>query len=151
MKEGDQLPQFELKDQNGKTRTSSELIGDKPLVLFFYPKDESYGCTKEVCSFRDAYEDFKDAGAQVVGVSSDSVKKHQKFAEKQRLPFTLLSDPDRALRKKMNVKGDLFGLIPGRATYVIDRKGKIRHIFNSQMKYDQHADIALEEIRKIKD
>jgi peroxiredoxin Q/BCP len=140
---GSPLPPFRLPDQEGKMIDSTQLVGERPLVLYFYPKDDSPGCTAQACSFRDAYHDFIDAGAQVVGVSSDDSSSHKAFAEKHRLPFTLLSDQDGKLRREMGVPSDLLGLLPGRVTYVIDRHGIIRHIFKSQLNAKRHINEAL--------
>jgi peroxiredoxin Q/BCP len=135
---GSPLPSFCLPDQNGEIIDSTQLVGERPLVLYFYPKDDTPGCTAQACSFRDAYQDFVDAGAQVVGVSSDDAATHKAFAEKHRLPFTLLSDENNKLRKEMGVPSDLLGLLPGRVTYVIDRNGIVRHIFKSQLNVNRH-------------
>ncbi len=131
-KVGDRIPAFKLKNQNGSEVYSASLIGDKNLVIYFYPKDDTPGCTKESCSFRDAYEDFLELDAEVIGVSSDDEKSHKKFAEKHKLPFDLLADSKKTVRKAFGVPGNLFGLIPGRVTYIIDKQGIVRSIFNSQ-------------------
>jgi thioredoxin-dependent peroxiredoxin len=117
-------------------------------VLFFYPKDESPICTKEACSFRDAYEDFVKAGAVVIGVSADSTESHRAFATGRRLPFTLLSDPDGAIRHAFGVPKTM-GILPGRVTYVIDRDGVVRHIFNSQFAADRHVEESLKIVRQL--
>jgi peroxiredoxin Q/BCP len=101
------------------------------VVLYFYPKDDTPGCTAQACSFRDQYEDFKDLGAEVVGISSDSVKSHQKFTAKHNLPFVLLADEKAEVRKLYEVPRALLGLLPGRVTYVIDKNGVVQYIFNS--------------------
>ncbi len=132
IKVGDRIPAFKLKNQNGSEVYSASLIGDKNLVIYFYPKDDTPGCTKESCSFRDAYEDFLELDAEVIGVSSDDEKSHKKFAEKHKLPFDLLADSKKTVRKAFGVPGNLFGLIPGRVTYIIDKQGVVRSIFNSQ-------------------
>jgi thioredoxin-dependent peroxiredoxin len=139
---GDRVPDFELADQNGKPVSMGRFRGRTNIVLYFYPKDDTSGCTRESCSFRDHYEEFKDAGAEVVGVSSDSPGSHEKFASKYSLPFTLLSDPGGRVRKAFGVPATL-GLIPGRVTYVIDKQGVIRHVFNSQFNPNAHVDEAL--------
>lgn len=118
------------------------------MVLYFYPADETYGCTKEACRFRDGYEDFVDAGAMVVGVSPDSLESHQSFAEHHRLPFSLLSDTDGQLRKKYGV-GKTLGMVAGRVSFVIDRKGIVRHVFDSQLRVRQHVDEALGVVRRL--
>ena len=139
------MPAFESVDQHGNKRKSDEFSG-KPLVIYFYPKDETKGCTAQACSFRDSYQDFQDAGAEVIGISADSVESHLKFAEHHRLPFVLLADTDKKMRTAFNVKGDLLGLIPGRETFVFDKGGKLVHKFRSQAKIQQHIKQALETI-----
>jgi len=145
---GDKAPDFQLHDQNGRTVSLAEFRGKKAVVLYFYPKDETPGCTKEACSFRDSYEDFVKAGAEVIGVSGDSVGKHQAFAEHHRLPFTLLADEGNALRKAYGVPATLW-ILPGRVTYVIDRQGVVRHVFDSQLQATRHIDEALGVIRRL--
>ncbi len=143
---GDPAPDFELPDAAGRPVKLSDWRGQKAVVLYFYPKDDTPGCTKEACTFRDSYEDFQEAGAEVIGVSSDSGASHQAFAKKHRLPFTLLSDASGALRKKYGVPATL-GLLPGRVTFVIDREGIVRHVFSSQLAPAQHVREALDVIR----
>lgn len=131
LKVGQLIPEFALYDQDGKIFNSSELVGKKPLVIFFYPKDYTPGCTAEVCSFRDSYEEFTELGAQVIGISSDSENTHRKFVSKYRLPFTLLADTENKVSRLFKVKRKLFNLIPGRETYVISKEGVILFVFNS--------------------
>jgi len=145
---GDRAPDFQLRDQNGRTVSLADYRGNKAVVLYFYPKDETPGCTKEACSFRDSYEDFVKAGAEVIGVSGDSVGKHQAFAEHHRLPFTLLADEGNALRKAYGVPSTLW-ILPGRVTYVIDRQGVVQHVFDSQLQATKHIDEALVVIRRL--
>lgn len=145
---GDRAPDFQLRDQNGRTVSLADFRGKKAVVLYFYPKDETPGCTKEACSFRDSYEDFVKAGAEVIGVSGDSVGKHQAFAEHHRLPFTLLADEGNALRKAYGVPSTLW-ILPGRVTYVIDRQGIVQHVFDSQLQATKHIDEALVVIRRL--
>ncbi|MEL7340005.1 MAG: peroxiredoxin [Bacteroidota bacterium] len=140
---GTQAPDFALPNQDGQTVRLSDFLGKKHVVLYFYPKDETPGCTKEACGFRDSYESFKDAGAEVIGVSADSPKSHAAFARNHRLSFTLLSDRDRSVAKSYDVSGSLFGLLPGRETFVIDKDGIIRHRFSSQLNIGRHIDDAL--------
>jgi peroxiredoxin Q/BCP len=142
---GDRAPDFALPDRNGKTVRLADFRG-RPVVLYFYPKDDTPGCTKEACSFRDQYQDFVDAGAEVIGVSSDSEAAHEKFAAKYRLPFVLLSDKGGAVRKQYGVPATL-GLLPGRVTFVIDRQGVVRHVFNSQLQATRHVSEALGALR----
>ena len=143
---GKKAPAFALKDQTGKTRRLSDFAG-RPVILYFYPKDDTPGCTKEACTFRDQYQDFQDAGAAVIGVSSDSSESHRKFAAKHRLPFTLLADRGGKLRTLYGVPAT-FGLLPGRVTFVIDGAGVVRHVFNSQLDATRHVREALEVLRK---
>jgi peroxiredoxin Q/BCP len=143
---GDRAPDFTLPDATGKSVRLSDFRGRKAVVLYFYPKDDTPGCTKESCTFRDQYQDFTDAGAEVIGISSDSAESHTKFASKYRLPFTLLSDRDGAVRKQYGVPATL-GLLPGRVTYVIDRDGVVRHVFNSQFQAAQHVSEAIGALR----
>jgi peroxiredoxin Q/BCP len=147
VKAGDRAPEFSLPDAAGRTVSLADFRGKKPVVLYFYPKDDTPGCTKEACSFRDQYEDFTAAGAEVVGVSGDSSESHQKFAAKFRLPFTLLSDRDGAVRKRYGVPATL-GLLPGRVTFVIDAGGVVRHVFNSQLQATRHVAEALAVLRR---
>lgn len=141
---GDQAPEFELASPEGTVKLSDHR--GKWVVLYFYPADNTAGCTAEACSFRDAYEDFTDAGAVVIGVSGDSVDSHEKFASKHRLPFTLLADTDGGLRKAYGV-GKSLGILPGRVTYVIDPEGVVRDVFSSQLNAKKHQSRALEIIR----
>ena len=145
---GDRAPDFTANSQAGQSVTLSELRGQQAVVLFFYPKDGSAICTKEACSFRDAYEDFVQAGAVVIGVSSDSAESHRAFASGRRLPFVLLADADDSLRKAFGVPRTL-GLLPGRVTYVIDKEGVVRHVFNSQFSADRHVSEALAVVRQL--
>ena len=140
---GQPAPDFELPDAEGKRIRLADFRGKKAVVLYFYPKDDTPGCTAEACSFRDSYEDFQDAGAEVIGVSSDSASSHAKFAKRHKLPFTLLSDAKGEVRKKYGVPTTL-GLLPGRVTFVIDKKGVVRHVFNSQLQATRHVQEALD-------
>lgn len=146
---GDRAPDMALPDQHGITRRLSELWEKGPVVLYFYPKDETAGCTAQACSFRDAYETFKDAGAEVVGVSRDGVASHASFAAHHRLPFVLLADAKGALRERFGVKKTL-GFLDGRVTFVIDRTGVVRHVFDSQLRATAHVDEALDTIRRLR-
>ena len=144
---GDVAPPFTAVLQDGSTFDSSSVIGKKAVVLFFYPKDNTPVCTKEACAFRDSYEAFAAAGAEVIGVSSDSAASHQAFAAKHRLPFPIISDHDRALRKLFGVPNPL-GVVPGRVTYVIDRQGVIRLVFSALFASDGHVRKALAAVRE---
>jgi len=146
---GDRAPDFTLPTQKtGELFHLQDLIGKSFLVLYFYPKSNTPGCTAEACSFRDSYEVFKQAGAEVIGVSSDSEETQQQFSSKYKLPFILLSDKGGALRKMYGVPTTL-GLIPGRVTYVIDKDGIVRHIFNDQMNATRHMNKALQVVQEI--
>ncbi|MFM9825310.1 peroxiredoxin [Flavobacterium sp.] len=145
---GDKVPDFFAKNQDGTLFESNSVVGVKPVVIYFYPKDNTPGCTAQACSFRDQYEDFKDLGAEVIGISSDSAISHVKFAKKYRLPFILLSDDNQKIRKFFGVKPNLFGLIPGRVTYVLDSDGIIRLVFDSVVA-TKHIPKALEIIKKM--
>lgn len=140
---GDKIPSFSLKDQNGNLFDINTYLGKKKMVIFFYPKDGSLNCTREACYFRDLSEVFEEAGAIVIGISGQSVESHQEFAEQNRLKYTLLSDAENIVRKLFGVPGRVFGLIPGRVTYVADISGKVVYIFNSQTESQRHADEAL--------
>ena len=138
----EKAPDFTLNDQDGNPMSLSDYHGKRNVVLFFYPKDFSPGCTTQVCSFRDNYEDFTDMEAVVIGVSSDSEESHKKFLDTYLLPFTLLSDPKGKVRSLYgSTKG--FGLLPGRYTFIIDKTGIIRHIFTSETNMKKHIDEAL--------
>lgn len=147
VKIGDQVPDFSLQNQHGEMVSVKQFLG-KPFVLFFYPKDDTPGCTKEACGFRDAYAELRDLEAEVIGISADSPASHLDFAKKYDLPFVLLSDEGNRARKLLGVKGSLFGLLPGRVTYVVDAKGVVRHIFDSQIQAERHVKEALEQLRK---
>ncbi len=144
---GDRAPDFTLLNQSGAKVCLGDFLGKKDIVLYFYPKDKTSLCTEEACAFRDSYEVFKDAGAEVIGVSSDSVESHRQFAKEHQLPFILLSDVDGAIRKRYGVP-TAFGL-PGRVTYIIDRQGIVRRIFFSQFTSKRHVDEALETLQLI--
>ena len=145
---GDAAPELTLSTQSGEQITLAQYRGKNAVVLFFYPKDGTPVCTKEACAFRDAYEDFVEAGAVVIGVSGDSADRHQSFAANHRLPFVLVSDADARARRAFGVPKSM-GLLPGRVTYVIDKEGIVRHIFNSQFAADRHVEEALDSIRKL--
>jgi peroxiredoxin Q/BCP len=140
---GDTVPSFILKDQNGNDFDISTLLGRKKLVIFFYPQDGSLNCTREACYFRDLSDVFDEADAVLIGISGQSVESHKEFAEKNRLKYTLLSDPGNKVRKLFGVPGSAFGLIPGRVTYVVDRSGTVVYIFSSQKEVQRHVDEAL--------
>ncbi len=145
---GEKAPDFTLPSQMGDNVTLSEYFGKKNVVLYFYPKDESTGCTKEACKFRDNYDVFTSLGAEVLGVSSQSVESHKSFASHHGLPFILLSDEKSDVRKLYGVSS---GVWPGRVTFIIDKKGIVRHVFNSQFQPEKHIDEALAVLRKLGD
>ena len=145
---GDKAPDFTLPSQSGDQVRLYDQLGEHVVVLYFYPKDNTRGCTAEACTFRDSYEDFVAAGAEVIGVSSDSVDKHAAFAGKHELPFTLLSDKGGKVRKLYGTPAVL-GVVPGRVTYVIDRQGTVRHVFNSMTNIGQHISDALQVVRQL--
>jgi thioredoxin-dependent peroxiredoxin len=148
VKVGDKAPDFTLPSQMGDNVTLSEFFDKKNIVLYFYPKDETVGCTKEACTFRDNYEELTKLGAEVLGVSGQSVESHQSFATHYGLPFILLSDQDSKLRELYGVPSTM-GIIPGRVTYIIDKKGIVRHIFNSQTQAPRHVEEAKKTLMEI--
>src|SRR5579872_6246649 len=143
---GDPAPDFALPSQSGAEVRLSAYRGKRVVVLYFYPKDETPGCTAEACAFRDNYAVFTEAGAEVIGISSDSVVSHEEFAAHHRLPFVLVSDQGGAVRKRYQVPST-FGLLPGRVTYVIDQQGVIRYVFSQQLNAAQHVAEALRIVR----
>ena len=147
LKEGTTAPAFKTTDENGETGSLKDLRGQK-VVLYFYPKDDTPGCTKEACSFRDAFSEYKKAGITVLGVSPDTEAKHKKFVTKYNLPFTLLADTDRSIAEACGVWGEkkfmgrtYMGV--HRTTFLIDEKGKIKKIFE-KVKPEDHAREVLE-------
>jgi peroxiredoxin Q/BCP len=145
---GDKAPDFTLPSQSGDEVRLFDQLGERVVVLYFYPKDNTSGCTAEACAFRDSYETFTDVGAEVIGVSSDSADKHAAFAGQHNLPFTLVADKGGQVRKSYGVPSVL-GVIPGRVTYVIDRTGTVRHVFSSMTNIGQHVNDALEMVRQL--
>ena len=143
---GDAIPDVALQSQTGETVNLRSFNGEKCVVLYFYPKDDTPGCTKESCNFRDSYTAFQDAGAEVIGISADDVASHKTFATKYNLPFTLLSDTGNAIRKSFGVPST-FGILPGRVTYVIDKSGIVKHITNSQLNFQGHIDESLKVVQ----
>lgn len=144
----DKFPTVSLANQDGEMVNLADYIG-KPLIVYFYPKDDTPGCTAEACKFRDEFADFTDAGATVFGISGDSPKSHKRFQEKYRLPFDLLSDKGNKFRKQLGIKGTLLGLLPGRVTYVIDKEGTVKHIFTSQFDAKRHVSEALNILKQM--
>jgi thioredoxin-dependent peroxiredoxin len=139
LKKGDKMPGFQLKNQNG--RNVNVKPGGKAKVIFFYPKDDSPGCTREAKAFNDAYGQLKKY-ADVYGISSDSPESHKNFCDSLNLSYTLLADEDGSVRKQFGVKSDLFGLLPGRETYVIAKNGTVLEVFNSQLSPEKHVEVA---------
>jgi peroxiredoxin Q/BCP len=148
IKVGDKAPNFTLSSQMGDEVTLSEYIAKKNIVLYFYPKDETRGCTREACEFRDRYDVFTNLGAEVLGVSAQSVESHKSFATHHGLPFLLLSDKKNEVRKLYGVSATM-GIIPGRVTFIIDKKGVVRHIFSSQFQPEKHIKEALKVLEKL--
>jgi thioredoxin-dependent peroxiredoxin len=145
---GSLAPDFTLPSQFGEMVSLGDFLGKKPVVLYFYPKDDTPGCTKEACAFRDDHEQFGRLDAEVIGISSDSVESHRSFAENHELPFTLLSDEGGKVRQLYGTPNTL-GLFPGRVTYVIDSEGIVRHVFSSQLAASRHVEEALGALRAI--
>ena len=145
---GSVAPDFTLPSQSGDMVSLGDFLGNRPVVLFFYPKDNTLGCTKEVCAFRDGFEEFGKLDAEVIGISSDSVDSHRGFAEKHKLPFTLLSDQGGKVRSLYGVPNTL-GIFAGRVTYVIDEEGVVRNVFSSQIGVEQHVEEALKTLESI--
>lgn len=147
---GSRIPDFALKDQYGNLFELESVLGKKNLVIYFYPKDDTPGCTMEACTFRDQYEVFKDADAEVIGISGQSVESHKNFADKYQLNFTLLSDVENKVRKMFKVPSNFFGLVPGRVTYIVNKDGWVVYIFNSQTQADKHVEESLKILKELK-
>ncbi len=145
---GSVAPDFTLPSQSREPVSLKDFLGNRPMVLFFYPKDNTLGCTKEVCAFRDSFDELGQLDAEVIGISSDSVESHRDFAEKHKLPFTLLSDEGGKIRKLYGVPSTL-GIFAGRVTYVIDKNGIVRNIFSSQIAVEKHVEEALKALESI--
>ncbi len=147
---GSKAPDFTLPDQDGRPTVLSDALKAGPAVVYFYPRDDTPGCTAEACKFRDDYQDFTDAGAQVFGISDDDVASHKRFAERHRLPFRLLADTDNAVHKAYGLQAAL-GILRGRVTYVIDRHGVVRHSFDARINAVAHVRDALKVLRALKE
>jgi peroxiredoxin Q/BCP len=145
LKVGEAMPDVTVVGETGPIRLRDRV--GKKLVVYFYPKDETYGCTKEACSFRDQYEDFVAAGADVIGISRDDATSHAEFKQHHKLPFTLLTDPGGKLAEAWGVKG--MGPLPGRVTFVFDKGGTVRHRFDSMIRFGKHVDEALDVVKKL--
>ncbi len=148
LNKGEPIPAITLRDQDGKPFSLHDMKG-KPMVIYFYPKDNTKVCTAQACGFRDQYEDFHEVGAEVIGISGDSVESHRKVANNRKLPFILLSDPQKEALKAFKVPSMLFGLIPGRVTFVIDRQGKVAHTFRADFSAEKHVQEALKIIKQL--
>ena len=147
LREGDWAPDFELPDSTGKKVRLSGFRGKKIVVLYFYPKDDTPGCTREACSFRDSFDVYRDAGAEILGVSVDGVDSHQKFASKYHLNFTLLSDHEKTISKTYGVLRPT-GTSDDRVTFIIDKEGRIAKIF-PHVRVDSHSTEVLDTIKSI--
>ena len=147
LKVGDRAPDFTLRSQSGELVHLSDYAGKKNVVLYFYPKDFTMGCTAEARSFRENYQAFQDSETEVIGISADDVATHQKFSESCALPFNLLSDTGKQARDTYGVSST-FG-IPGRVTFVIDKDGVVRDVFSSQLRPTRHIMRALETIAAV--
>jgi len=145
---GNPAPDLKMATHTGEEISLADYRGTRSVVVFFYPSDGTPLCTKEACAFRDSYEEFTELGAAVIGVSSASLDKHRDFAQKHGFQFLLVSDGDGSLRRAFGVPKTL-GLFPGRVTYVIDRQGIVRHVFNSQLATDRHVEEALDIVREL--
>lgn len=141
-------PDFDRLAHNGQQVHLADFRGKNVVVLYFYPRDGTAICTRQACSFRDAFEEFVRAGAAVIGVSGDALERHRVFAEKQHLPFLLVSDGDGSLRKAYRVSRPL-GILPGRTTFVIDKAGVVRHVFSRLFSAEPHVTEALEVVRRL--
>jgi peroxiredoxin Q/BCP len=146
---GDLCPKFSLYDQEGELINIEDRIGTKNCVIYFYPKDDTPGCTKEACIFQSNLHSFDDLNCEVFGISTDSIASHKEFANKYKLKFKLLSDPSKKVRNAFGVPGNLFGLIPGRVTYIIDKKGIIRGIYNSQTDPVGHINKSIQTLKTL--
>jgi peroxiredoxin Q/BCP len=144
---GTRAPDISLPVRGGHQVRLADYQGRQAVVLYFYPKDFTLGCTVEACTFRDSYEDFVGLGAEVIGVSEDSLESHDDFAKKHRLPFVLASDPNGAAARAFGVDSSLFGLVKGRVTFVIDKEGVVRDAFSSQIRAKTHVERALDLVR----
>ena len=147
LKVGDKIPDFRAIKVDGTVFESASIVGEKVVVIYFYPKDNTSQCTAQACDFRDKYQDFKDLGAEVIGISSDGIASHEKFKQQYKLPFILLSDEDKKIQKMFGVPKALFGILPGRVTYVADKNGIIIMIFNNIMAAN-HIPKALRAVKK---
>ena len=146
---GDPCPIFQLPNQDGELVDIQKIIGEQNIVIYFYPKDDTRGCTIEACSFRDANQEFLDLGATVIGISADNVDSHKRFSTKYQLNFSLLADQKKEVRNLFGVPASLFGILPGRVSYVINKKGVVCGIYNSMLDPNGHIDKALALLRTL--
>jgi peroxiredoxin Q/BCP len=149
IKKGDKCPDFSLLNQDGEMIHIKDLIGTKNLIIYFYPKDNSWGCTKQACSFQESQQEFIDLDCTVIGISSDSVLSHKTFSEERHLKFMLLSDMNDVVREKFGVSASFFGLIKGRVTYLVDKKGFVRGVYNSQINATKHIPNTIKMLKSI--
>ena len=147
---GSKIPSFSLNDQNGNMFAIDSVLGKQNLVIYFYPEDDTPGCTAQACSFRDQYDVFAEADAMIIGISGQSVQSHKEFAEKYNLNFTLLSDEGDKIRKLFAVPASMFGMIPGRVTYVVDKSGTVVYTFDSQLQAKKHVENSLKILKELK-
>jgi peroxiredoxin Q/BCP len=147
---GSRIPAFKLPDQNGKIFDIKSVLHKKNLVIYFYPKDGTSGCTKEACTFRDQYDVFKNYDAAIIGISGDNVASHKEFAQKNHLNFILLADEGNTIRKLFGVPSSMMGAVPGRVTYVVNKKGVVIHVFNSLTKPEKHIQEAITALKNEK-
>lgn len=147
---GSKVPSFTLKDQYGNMFSIDSVIGKQNLLIYFYPKDGSPGCTREACAFRDNLEEFKGTGTMIIGISGQSVASHLQFATENRITYPLLSDEGNKVRKLFDVPSNLVGLLPGRVTYIVDKKGKVIFVYGSQVRVKKHAEKTLKFIKEFK-
>lgn len=148
LRAGDPMPAFALPDHDGRLVESGEILGRGPIVIFFYPRDDTRGCTAQACGFRDAYEDFAEAGAEVFGISRDGGSRHRDFRGRHDLPFRLLTDEGGEVAERFGVPKTL-GLLPGRSTFIFDARGALRHAFHSQFQPTRHVDEARRVVEKL--
>ena len=151
LKVGDPIPDLSLNDQDGNLINLHAYKGKHPLVVYFYPKDDTPECTKEACEFRNEHDQFEQYNAKVFGISGDSEKSHQRFIARHSLNFSLLSDRHRKAEKAFGVPRSLFGLLPGRVTFIIDKQGVIQHTLNSQLDARRHTYESLKVLKRLTD
>ncbi len=149
LKTGSKCPLFELKNQDGKLIKIADYLGKENLVIYFYPKDETGGCTAQACEFRDFHDDFASLDARIMGISADSVDSHQNFAKKYKLNFDLLADEDRKVKKMFGVKSFLFDILPTRQTFVVDKRGIVVASYDALLNATYHVEFAKSVLEKL--